>query len=99
MTVARRSVLATGAVVGLGSLAGCLEWPADGLASTPARVGDGALMETGYDDRTGEEFVVERSIPNRSIARSRSSTGTPSTTDRRRWVRDSCAFDRRSSRS
>lgn len=60
--VTRRTVLAGAAGAGLGGLSGCLDWPGDGVASTPARIGERALANTGYGERTVEELVVDRSI-------------------------------------
>ncbi len=74
MTLTRRQVLAAGAVAGVGGLAGCLGWPDDQLAASPATVGTGALAETGYDEHVVEEWPIERTVDRFGIDRTISVT-------------------------
>ncbi|SEQ74224.1 DUF6517 family protein [Natrinema salaciae] len=70
MRVTRRQLLAAGATAGTGIVAGCTGFVEDSLSSTPGTVSAAALEETGYDERTVEEVVVERTISRFGIERS-----------------------------
>ncbi|MBZ6494954.1 DUF6517 family protein [Natrinema longum] len=70
MTLTRRQLLATGAAAGTGVVAGCTGLVRDSLSSTPGTVSAAALEETGYDEHTVEEVVVERTVGRFGIERS-----------------------------
>ncbi|PCR92764.1 DUF6517 family protein [Natrinema ejinorense] len=70
MTLTRRQLLAAGAATGTGVVAGCTGLVRDSLSSTPGTVPAAALEETGYDEHTVEEVVVERTVGRFGIERS-----------------------------
>ncbi|MGQ3412891.1 DUF6517 family protein [Natrinema sp. LN54] len=70
MTVTRRELLAAGATAGTGIVAGCTGVAEDSLSSTVGTVSRAALEETGYEEHTVEEVVVERTVSRFGIERS-----------------------------
>ncbi|WP_222915734.1 DUF6517 family protein [Natrinema sp. SYSU A 869] len=70
MTVTRRQLLAGGATAGTGIVAGCTGFVRESLSSTPGTVSRTALEETGYEEHTVEEVVVERTVGRFGIERS-----------------------------
>ncbi|WP_049890876.1 DUF6517 family protein [Natrinema versiforme] len=69
MTVTRRQLLAAGVTAGTGIVAGCAGVAADSLSSTVGTVPRAALEETGYEEHTVEEVVIERPVSRVGIER------------------------------
>ncbi|ELZ02874.1 hypothetical protein C482_04406 [Natrialba chahannaoensis JCM 10990] len=70
MNVTRRHLLAAGATGTTAALAGCAGILDETLTSRPATVPEAVRSETGYDERTVEELIVERTVGRFGIDRS-----------------------------